>query len=127
MARERLAHLVLRVGAAFAFLYPPVRAIYDPVSWLGYFPHTVRALPIDSLVLLHGFGAIEVILALWLLSGRRIKIPAVIMTFMLLAIVVLNIPEMDIVFRDISIALMTLALACWPEPLAVVPSSTVTA
>ncbi len=115
MRREQLAHLLLRVGAAFAFLYPPLRALQDPVSWLGYFPHFIRTLPIDPLVLLHGFGAVEIILALWILSGWRIRIPALLATVMLLAIVAFNLADLDIVFRDISIALMTFALALWPE------------
>ena len=115
MRREWLAHVSLRIGAAFAFLYPPIAAVFDPVSWLGYFPHFIRALPIDSLVLLHGFGIIEVILALWILSGWRIRIPALVMTAMLLAIVAFNLAQIDIVFRDLSIAAVTLSLALWPK------------
>ncbi len=115
MRREQFAFVILRTGAAFAFLYPPLRALQDPVSWLGYFPHFIRALPIDSLVLLHGFGAVEIILALWILSGWRIRIPALLATIMLLAIVAFNVADLDIVFRDISIACMTLALAFWPK------------
>jgi uncharacterized membrane protein YphA (DoxX/SURF4 family) len=115
MRHEQSAFVALRIGAAFAFLYPSIQALYDPVSWLGYFPHFIRALPIDSLVLLHGFGAIEVVLALWILSGWKIRIPAVLATLMLLGIVAFNWAELDIVFRDISLAFMTLALALWPK------------
>ncbi len=109
------AHLILRTGAAFAFLYPPVAAVFDPASWLGYFPHVVRALPIDPLVLLHGFGVIEVVLALWILSGWNIRVPAVIATCMLLSIVAFNTTQMDVLFRDVSLATLTLALALWPS------------
>ena len=122
MERERLAHVTLRVGVAFAFLYPPLQALSDPISWLGYFPHFLLVLPahlgfpVDSLVFLHGFGVIEAILALWILSGRAIRIPAILATLMLLAIVVFNWADMDIIFRDITIACMTLALAFWPQP-----------
>lgn len=123
MRRERIAFAALRAGAAFAFLYPAVSAVFDPVSWLGYFPHVVRALPaqigfpVDPLILLHGFGALEVILAFWILFGKNIRIPAVVATLMLLAIVAFNWTDMDVVFRDISISLMTGALALLPEPL----------
>lgn len=116
MQGARRAHVLLRLGAAFAFLYPPIAAVGDPVSWFGYFPAFVRSLPIDQLVLLHGFGIIEVAIALWILSGRRIRIPAAIATLLLLGIVAFNIPQMDVVFRDLSIACMTLALALWPDP-----------
>lgn len=106
---------MLRIGAALAFLYPPVAAVFDPVSWLGYFPHFIRALPIDSLILLHGFGIIEVVLALWMLSGWRIRTPALLMTAMLLFIVAFNLAQIDTIFRDLSIAALTLALALWPK------------
>lgn len=115
MRREQLAHGLLRTGAAFAFLYPPLAAVFDPVSWFSYFPHFIRALPIDSLVLLHGFGAVEIVLALWVLSGWKIRVPAFLMTVILLAIVASNPAQMDIVFRDLSIAAVTLALALWPN------------
>lgn len=115
MRSERFAHGLLRIGVAFAFLYPPVAAVFDPVSWLGYFPHFIRALPIDSLVLLHGFGIIEIVLALWVLSGWRIRIPSFLMTAMLLAIVAFNLAQIDVIFRDLSIASVTLALALWPK------------
>jgi uncharacterized membrane protein YphA (DoxX/SURF4 family) len=115
MKREEIAHLALRIGAAFAFLYPAIRAIYDPISWIGYFPRFITALPVDPLVLLHGFGMIEVILALWLLSGKNIRIPAILMTLMLLGIIVFNLGDIDIIFRDISIALMTFSLALCPK------------
>lgn len=106
---------MLRIGAAFAFLYPPIAAFFDPISWFGYFPHFLRSLPIDPLVLLHGFGILEVALALWMLSGWKIRIPALAMTTMLVAIVAFNPSQMDVIFRDLSIAVMTLALAFWPE------------
>ncbi|OGG64439.1 hypothetical protein A3J11_00655 [Candidatus Kaiserbacteria bacterium RIFCSPLOWO2_02_FULL_55_12] len=118
---ERLVHLLLRIGAAFAFMYPPLRALVDPITWLGYIPSIVRTLPaqlgfpLDPLVLLHAFGVIEVALALWMLFGRNARIPAALMTFILLAIVAFNFADMDILFRDLSIAAMTLALVFWPN------------
>ena len=115
MIGAQKAHLTLRIGTAFAFLYPPIAAVSDPISWFGYFPHFLQTLPIDSLVLLHGFGIIEVVIALWILSGKYIRIPAAIATAMLVAIVVFNMSNFDVVFRDLAIACMTLALALWPE------------
>lgn len=115
MKSEQWAHLLLRVGTAFAFLYPPVAAMLDSVSWTSYFPSFIRVLPIDSLILLNGFGAVEVMLALWILSGKQIRIPATIATLILIGIVSFNLAQMDVVFRDISLAMMTLALALWPK------------
>lgn len=115
MWREQLAHATLRIGAAFGLFYPPIAAVFDPLSWLGYFPQVIRALPIDSLTLLHGFGVIEIVLAVWILSGWKIFIPALLATLMLVGIVLFNLGQIDIVFRDLSIAAMTLALALWPQ------------
>ena len=115
MKSEQRVHVMLRIGVAFAFLYPALRAIFDPVSWLAYFPTVIRDLPIDSLVLLHGFGAIEVAIALWLLSGWKILTPALLAALMLVGIVAFNTADMDVVFRDLSIAMMAFALILWPK------------
>lgn len=109
------AHLVLRVGLAFALLYPPFAAVSDPVSWISYFPAFVRMLPIDSILLLHAFGVVEVAIALWLLSGWRIRVPATLAALMLLGIVASNLPDFEVLFRDLSIAAMAVALALWPS------------
>ncbi len=114
---EQVAHLLLRVGVAFAFLYPPFAAITDPVSWAAYFPPFMRDFPIDSITLLHLFGIIEVILALWILSGWRIRFPATLTALFLVAIVMVNAAQFDVLFRDLSIATMAVALALWPVPL----------
>lgn len=110
MLKEINPHLLLRIGAAFAFLYPPLVALKDPVSWMSYAPDFLRSLP-----LLHGFGLIEVLLALWVLFGSKVRIPAFLMTAILLLIVVTNASEFQVLFRDLSIATMTLALALFPE------------
>jgi uncharacterized membrane protein YphA (DoxX/SURF4 family) len=110
MTTERLAYLVLRAGAAFAFLYPPVAAFYTPDSWIGYFPAFTRGVVPDQ-VLLHGFGIVEVIIGLWILSGKKIFIPSILATLMLLAIVFFNWGGFEVVFRDLSIAALTLGLA----------------
>jgi uncharacterized membrane protein YphA (DoxX/SURF4 family) len=109
-------HFLLRVGIAAAFLYPPISALSDPIAWSGYFPAFIQGLPIDSSLLLHAFGAVEVLIALWLIWGRHLRIPAVLATLMLLAIVVFNLNDFSILFRDVSLALAALALAFLPEP-----------
>lgn len=106
-----LPELLLRVGVAFAFLYPPIAALTDPDSWIGYFPKAVQLLPIDSMVLLHAFGVIEVVIALWILFGKRIFIPSVFATVILVVIVATHLKNFDVLFRDIPIAFMSAALA----------------
>lgn len=109
-------HFLLRAGIAFAFLYPPFAAIQDPVAWSGYFPAFVNALPVDSVVLLHVFGLLEVVIALWLLWGRHLRIPAILAIVLLIAIVAVNLNDFGVLFRDVSLALAALALVWLPEP-----------
>ena len=117
-SQEAWAHLVLRIGLALAFLYPPFAALSDPVSWASYFPGFVRALPIDITALLHIFGVLEIAIALWLLSGWRIRVPATLAALMLLGIVASNLPDFEVLFRDLSIAAMAVALILWPRHVA---------
>lgn len=109
------ANLALRGGVAFAFLYPPYAALMDPTGWLGYFPHfvltTAASMGIPELVVLHGFGILEVIIALWLISGYKVYYPAAAAVLMLAAIVVLDLRDFEVLFRDVSIALAAGALA----------------
>src|SRR3989344_445044 len=115
MAFNRLADIVLRAGVAFSFLYPPVNALSDPNSWIGYFPQFVRELNasigLSDLTLLHAFGVFEVLLALWILSGWKIFWPSLAAVGMFLGIVVFNTSQFTVLFRDLSIAAAALALA----------------
>ena len=115
MKSESLAALILRVGVAFAFLYPPISALNDPYSWIGYFPHFVKGI-VPDMFLLHAFGLVEVVIALWILSGRRIFWPSLAATCMLVAIVLLNGFDFEILFRDLSIAAAALALVVVSYP-----------
>lgn len=103
-------HLLLRLAIAFSFLYPPVAAFITPDSWIGYFPPFMQGILPDT-ILLHGFGLIEIIIGLWILSGKNIFIPSLIASVMLIAITAFNLGAFDVVFRDISLALAALALA----------------
>lgn len=110
MNSDRTVHFLVRAGVAFAFLYPAINALFDPYSWLGYFPKFMHGIVSDA-VLLHGFGAFEVMLALWILSGKNIFLPSTVATLMLLAIVLFNLQDFQIVFRDVSLAAAAAALA----------------
>lgn len=106
----------LRIAVAGSFVYPAINALFDPYAWIGYFPSFVTDMVTPhSILLLHTFGVVEILLALWLLLGTRIRIPALIMAGMLGAIVLFNLGQFQVLFRDLSIALATLALAFTPR------------
>jgi len=111
------SRLLLRVAIAFAFLYPPIAALSDPYSWIGYFPRFITSLPISSVLILHAFGLLEVVIAFWILSGRRIQVPCIAAAGLLLVIVAFNFGDIGVLFRDIALAVAALALAFMPEPL----------
>lgn len=107
---------LLRLAVAGSFVYPAIDALFDPYAWIGYFPSFLTDLVAPHGVwLLHAFGVVEIILALWLLLGSRIKIPALIMAGMLFAIVSFNLSQFPVLFRDVAIALACLSLACMPQ------------
>src|SRR3989344_3175185 len=110
--RMPLTELLLRLAVAFSFAYPAISAVFDPESWLGYFP---AFLP-PSLLLLHAFGALEIVIALWILFGKRVWIPSALAALILLAIVAFNGAQFDILFRDVAIALAALSLAWLHHP-----------
>ncbi|MES2006682.1 MAG: DoxX family membrane protein [Patescibacteria group bacterium] len=114
MQSKQLVSLTLRISLAFAFIFPAVNAIFDPSSWIGYFPLFLKGYVPDE-VLLHSFGALEVLLGLWVLSGWKVQIPAALMALMLLAIVAFNIPQFQVTFRDLSIMGMAIALVLMPS------------
>lgn len=110
--RDNITYLLLRVGVAFAFIYPAISAWFTPFAWIGYFPGFILdAVGSHEMLLLHAFGALEIFIGLWILSGKKIFVPSVLATIFLLAIVILHWSQMDVIFRDLPIALMSLALA----------------
>jgi len=110
-----LVDWVLRVSVAFAFLYPPFNALTQPDAWVGYFPVFVQGFVPEN-VLLHTFGILEVVLALWILSGWKVFLPAFGGAVLLFAIVLFNGNEFQVLFRDVSIAAAALALAVMHMP-----------
>ncbi|MDB5265260.1 MAG: hypothetical protein JWN64_831 [Parcubacteria group bacterium] len=107
---------LLRLGLALSFIYPPISAIFDPYSWIGYFPAFLsNAFSAHPEILLHSFGVVEVVLALWMLFGKKVRIPSLIAALMLIAIVFFNLGQFPILFRDVALAFAALALAFWPQ------------
>ena len=116
MKNNTLVFFILRVGVAFAFIYPAVAAYFDPYSWVGFFPDFMLDLAGErQILMLHLFGIFEIVIALWILIGKKIFIPSVLASLSLAAIVLFNLSLMDIVFRDISLLAMVVALAIWSK------------
>lgn len=110
--RLPLPGLLMRLAVAFSFIYPAVSAWFDPYAWIGYFPaFALNSAGNNAELLLHAWGALEILLALWVLFAVRVYIPSIIMAALLMAVVIVNPAQFPILFRDISIALAALSLA----------------
>lgn len=114
--KHEIIEIVLRVGVAIAFVYPAVEASFYPDAWIGFFPLWMRDLPLDDKLMLHVFGASEILIALWILIGKKIFVPSILASGYLLMIIVLNWKFMDLLFRDIAILAIPLSLAVMNYP-----------
>ena len=114
--KQELIEILLRVGVAIAFIYPAVEATFYPNTWIGFFPLWMRNLPIDNILMLHIFGISEIIIALWILFGKRIFIPSILASGYLFFIILINWRFMDMLFRDIAIFAIPLSLAIISYP-----------
>ena len=111
MQQQKLTEQVLRVGVAFSFIYPPISAFFNPYAWIGYFPWFMTSQTIiSSLTLLHIFGIAELCIGISILCGKKVSIPALLASLFLFLIIVFNLSQIDVLFRDIPILLMALLL-----------------
>ena len=108
---SKTSSLLLRGALSFAFLYPTYGFWTNPNDWLGYIPSFVRNVGLSQNVLLMLIAGLHLVIAIWILSGWRIFIPSLLAAIFLGSVVYFNWNQLDIVFRDISLALVALALA----------------
>ena len=101
--------LLLRIGVAFAFLYAAIASFVEPQVWVGYLPAFMLNL-ISGSILLPAFSIVEIIVALWLLSGKALFYSGMISALMMAGIIVFNFGALDIDFRDITILFASIAL-----------------
>ncbi|OIO80356.1 hypothetical protein AUJ84_03885 [Candidatus Pacearchaeota archaeon CG1_02_32_132] len=109
MNKEYLADLSLRIGLGFVFVYVAFSAFMDPNSWVGFIPSFLRVIGEGLAINLH--IAFNLILGLWLFSGKGKYYSAIVSVVALFLIVTFNLGAIDIIFRDIGLILSAIALA----------------
>lgn len=107
----KLAGWLLRLGLAFVFLYAAVSSFQHPLEWIGYLPGFLTK-TIDAHTALKIFSVIEILLALWLLTGKFLRYAALLAAVMLASVIVVNPGQLLITFRDAGLVAAALALAC---------------
>ncbi len=109
--QNRTATVLLRWGIAFVFFYAAVSALVHSQDWLGYFPEFLRRLfGTNQYALISLFSVYEIVLAGWLFLGKNLKLTAGLAFLSLAGITIANIQLLDVVFRDVGLALAALAL-----------------
>ena len=103
------APLFLRIGLAFAFIYAAISGFSNPQAWVGFIPDIGNF--ITKAYLLFFSDVINVILGLWLLSGKKTYYVAVVSSVILAGIVLTNLGAMIIIFRDVGLFFASVALA----------------
>ncbi len=104
-----LVSFFLRLGIAAVFLYAAIASFLTPNNWIGFLPVWLRNI-IPGMILLSIFSVYEIILSIWLLSGKKIYYASILSAITLSLIIVTNISQLDILFRDIAILFSAVAL-----------------
>ena len=107
--RINLSGWLLRLGLAFVFAYAGISSLQHPPFWIGYLPNFLTS-HWDAKLLLKGFAVVELVIAVWLLSGKFVRYAAAAAALMLAGIVVFNPHQLLITFRDVGLVAMALAL-----------------
>lgn len=100
---------MLRLGLAFVFLYAGVSSLQHPLEWAGYLPSFMATMSAAA-TFIKVFAVAELLLALWLLSGKFVRYAAGIAVLLLAGIVLANPANLIITFRDVGLVFMALAL-----------------
>lgn len=110
MQHPKAVQILLRISIASVFLYAALAATLQPQNWLFYIPQFAKNM-VPAPLLLGGFSLYQVVLSLWLLSGKKTLYAALLASLTLIGIIAVNLSVMDIVFRDLAIFFAALALA----------------
>lgn len=109
MEQKSLVSFFLRLALASVFLYAAIASFLTPDNWIGFLPQWLKSI-IPGITLLFAFSAYEIILSLWLLSGKKIVYASTLAAITLFLIIIANISQLDILFRDIAIFFSAIAL-----------------
>jgi len=108
--KVKLAKLVLRFGLAVVFAYAAVASFVSANDWIGYLPHFATNI-VPAPVLLKVFSAYELLLALWLVSGKYMRYAGIVAALTMVGIIVSDATLFAITFRDVAIGTGAVALA----------------
>ena len=109
ISNTTIASWLLRIGLAVVFLYAAISSFQHPLEWVGFLPNFL-AKAIAATTLIKVFAVYELLLVVWLMSGKLLKYSALLCAVTLAGIVVTNQSQLITTFRDIGLAFMAVAL-----------------
>ena len=101
--------LLLRIGLAVCFLYAAIGAFRQPEVWIGFVPHFTTNF-VSAKMSLDIISVLQIVVAVWLLTGKYLRLSALVSIALLAGIVVFNLNTLLITFRDVGLLFMALAL-----------------
>jgi len=110
LRREQFTPILLRIGLVIVLLYAATSSLMHPEQWVGYLPSFIERMR-DATSLLQTFAVLEILLSVWLLSGKYIRYAAIAVALLFLGIIFAQPSDLIISFRDIGLLFMALALA----------------
>jgi hypothetical protein len=99
----------LRIGLAFSFIYAAIDALKNPADWVSFIPaeYTFFLNAYQALIILNWA---QIILALWLLSGKRLAGASLVSILFFAGLLFFNWAGLDVLFRDVSLLFASIAL-----------------
>ena len=108
--KVRLAILLLSIGLAATYFYAGISGLQSPENWIGFLPQFIRDNPLAGTILT-AFSIFEIGLAVWLVSGIKTTLAALVSMLLMAGIIFVDLSVLIITFRDIGLAFASMALA----------------
>lgn len=100
---------MLQIGLSFVFIFASISLSLNPIDGRQYLPGFVAAI-IPAKIFLTFFGIYEIVLSMWLLSGKRKEYSGFAAAITIFLITVLNLQSFSILFRNVAILFAGLSL-----------------
>ena len=108
-SKNILISFLLRAGLAIAFFYAGISSFLAPTNWIGFVPNFIGAI-ISKEIFLMSFSGYQILLGIGLLFDYKTFMLSILSSVTLFLIVSGNIMSLELLFRDVAILFMALAL-----------------
>lgn len=106
----KLARVILQAGLVAVLAYAAYSSLTKPADWTAYLPSFLIN-PLTPVQLARGFAVYEIVLVLWLVSGKYLQLAGLVCALTFGGIVAFNMSQLIVTFRDVGLLFMALGLA----------------